>query len=103
MNGLIWRMAIDRNTGLAYIANVGGPRNGYTKRRSHGNARPVGANSGQLRALSKRERGDARRASIAEIRQGLLEGLAQTNSGDLAEGSGADAIRDAFRQARTAS
>jgi len=42
-------------------------------------------------------------AQLAEIRQGLLEGLAQAKAGDLAKGSGADAIRDAFRQARTAS
>ena len=33
------------------------------------------------------------------IRQGLLEGLAQAEAGDLAEGSGADAIRQAFGQA----
>lgn len=47
-----------------------------------------------LRLLEQEE------ARVAEIRQGLLEGLAQAQAGELAEGRGEDAIRRAFRQAR---
>ena len=39
-------------------------------------------------------------AMRAGLRQGLLEGLAHANAGDLADGSGEDAIRRAFRHAR---
>ena len=39
-------------------------------------------------------------ASVERIRKGLLEGLAQAKSGDLAEGSGEDAIARAFETAR---
>ncbi|KUP94057.1 type II toxin-antitoxin system ParD family antitoxin [Tritonibacter horizontis] len=42
-------------------------------------------------------------AQLAGIRQGLFEGLAQAKSGEFAEGSGDDAIRQAFRQARASS
>lgn len=48
-----------------------------------------------LRLLEQQE------AELADIRQGLFEGLAQAEAGDFAEGSGADAIRRAFRQARS--
>ena len=47
-----------------------------------------------LRLLEQEE------AQIAGLRQGLLEGLAHANAGDLADGSGEDAIRRAFRHAR---
>ncbi|GAW37133.1 antitoxin ParD1 [Roseovarius sp. A-2] len=50
-----------------------------------------------LRLLEQEE------AQIAGLRQGLLEGLAQAKAGQLAEGSGEDAIRRAFRKARAAS
>ena len=50
-----------------------------------------------LRLLEQEE------AQIAGLRQGLLEGLAQARAGQLAEGSGEDAIRRAFRKARAAS
>ena len=36
-----------------------------------------------------------------QIQQGLREGLAQAQAGDLAEGTGADAVRRAFARART--
>ena len=49
-----------------------------------------------LRLLEREE------AQLSEIRHGLLEGLAQAKAGDLAEGSGEDAVRRAFRQARRA-
>ena len=42
-------------------------------------------------------------AQLAGIRQGLLEGLAQAKAGDLAEGTGEDAIRRSFAKARAAS
>ena len=42
-------------------------------------------------------------AQITSIRQGLLEGLAQAKAGDLAEGSGKDAIRRAFAAAHARS
>lgn len=42
-------------------------------------------------------------AQLAGIRQGLLEGLAQARAGEFAEGSGKEAIRRAFRQARASS
>ncbi|SFH38625.1 type II toxin-antitoxin system ParD family antitoxin [Sulfitobacter dubius] len=48
-----------------------------------------------LRLLEQEE------AQITGIRQKLLEGLAQAKAGDLAEGSGKDAIRRAFTTART--
>ena len=48
-----------------------------------------------LRLLEQEE------AQRADIRQTLLEGLEQAESGDLAEGSGEDAIRRAFRGARS--
>ena len=47
-----------------------------------------------LRLLEQEE------AHLAGIRQGLLEGMAQVRAGDLAEGSGADAVRRAFAKAR---
>lgn len=50
-----------------------------------------------LRLLEQEE------AQLAGIRQGLLEGLAQAQAGEFAEGSGEDAIRRAFRQARASS
>jgi antitoxin ParD1/3/4 len=42
-------------------------------------------------------------AEFADIRNGLLEGLAQAKAGDLAAGGGEDAIRRAFERARTSS
>ncbi|MAZ22588.1 type II toxin-antitoxin system ParD family antitoxin [Roseovarius sp.] len=48
-----------------------------------------------LRLLEQEE------SQIADLRQGLLDGLAQAKAGDLAEGSGEDAIRRAFRNARS--
>ncbi|MBU3000851.1 type II toxin-antitoxin system ParD family antitoxin [Roseovarius nubinhibens] len=48
-----------------------------------------------LRLLEQEE------SQIADLRQGLLDGLAQAKTGDLAEGSGEDAIRRAFRNARS--
>ncbi len=50
-----------------------------------------------LRLLEREE------AQISDIRQGLLEGLAQAEAGDFAEGSGKDAIRRAFATARARS
>lgn len=50
-----------------------------------------------LRLLEQEE------AQFAGIRHGLLEGLAQARAGEFAEGSGVDAIRRAFRQARASS
>jgi antitoxin ParD1/3/4 len=50
-----------------------------------------------LRLLEQEE------AQITGIRQELLEGLAQAKAGDLAEGSGKDAIRRAFTTARARS
>ena len=50
-----------------------------------------------LRLLEQEE------AQIAGIRQGLLEGLAQAEAGEFAEGSGEEAVRRAFRQARASS
>lgn len=50
-----------------------------------------------LRLLEQEE------AQLAIIRQGLFEGLAQAKAGELAEGSGEDAIRRAFRRARISS
>jgi antitoxin ParD1/3/4 len=47
-----------------------------------------------LRLLEQEE------AQLAEIRQGLFEGLTQAKAGDLAEGSGEDAIRRGFENAR---
>ena len=48
-----------------------------------------------LRLLEQEE------ARLSEIRVGLLEGLAQAKAGDLAQGSGEDAIRRAFENAHT--
>lgn len=48
-----------------------------------------------LRLLEQQE------AGLLQIRQGLREGLQQARAGDLAEGSGAEAIRRAFAQARS--
>lgn len=42
-------------------------------------------------------------AQLADIRNGLLEGLAQAKAGDLAEGSGEDAVRRAFAKVRASS
>jgi antitoxin ParD1/3/4 len=42
-------------------------------------------------------------AQLADIRNGLIEGLRQADTGDLADGSGADAVRRAFARARTTS
>jgi antitoxin ParD1/3/4 len=50
-----------------------------------------------LRLLEQEE------AQLGGIRQGLFDGLAQAKTGELAEGSGEDAIRRAFRQARASS
>lgn len=48
-----------------------------------------------LRLLEREETG------LSEIRGRLQEGLAQAKSGNLAEGSGQDAIKRAFARART--
>ncbi len=48
-----------------------------------------------LRLLEQEE------AGLMQIQQGLREGLAQAQAGDLAEGTGADAVRRAFARART--
>ena len=50
-----------------------------------------------LRLLEQEE------AQLSGIRAGLLEGLAQAKAGDLAQGSGEDAIRRAFANARAPS
>ncbi len=50
-----------------------------------------------LRLLEQEE------AQLAGIREGLLEGLQQADQGDLAEGSGEDAVRRAFARARASS
>ena len=50
-----------------------------------------------LRLLEQEE------AQLARIRDDLVEGLAQAVAGDLAEGSGADAVRRAFAKARATS
>lgn len=50
-----------------------------------------------LRLLEQEE------AGISGIRVGLLEGLQQAERGELAEGSGVDAVRRAFTRARKAS
>lgn len=50
-----------------------------------------------LRLLEKEESG------LVGIRTGLLEGLQQAEVGDLADGSGEDAVRRAFAKARTTS
>lgn len=47
-----------------------------------------------LRLLEQEE------AQISGLRQGLMEGLAQARAGDLAEGTGRDAVRRAFGRAR---
>lgn len=48
-----------------------------------------------LRLLEREE------AGLMQIRAGLREGLAQAEAGDLANGSGADAVRRAFATARS--
>ncbi|WP_299507389.1 type II toxin-antitoxin system ParD family antitoxin [uncultured Roseobacter sp.] len=48
-----------------------------------------------LRLLEREE------AGLIELRNGLRQGLAQVEAGDLAEGTGADAIRRAFSKARS--
>ena len=48
-----------------------------------------------LRLLEQEE------AGLMHIREGLREGLAQAERGDFAEGTGKEAIRRAFAQART--
>ena len=48
-----------------------------------------------LRLLEREE------GQLVGIRHGLFEGLAQARAGTIADGSGQDAIRRAFRQART--
>lgn len=45
-----------------------------------------------LRLLEQQE------AGLAQIREGLAEGLAQARRGDLAQGSGAEAVARAFRR-----
>lgn len=50
-----------------------------------------------LRLLEQEE------AQLAGIRKDLFEGLAQAKAGDLAGGSGEDAIRRAFANARASS
>ncbi|WP_299749563.1 type II toxin-antitoxin system ParD family antitoxin [uncultured Tateyamaria sp.] len=50
-----------------------------------------------LRLLEQEE------AQLAGMQAGLLEGLQQVESGDLADGSGTDAVRRAFARARTTS
>lgn len=50
-----------------------------------------------LRLLEQEE------TQLADMRGGLLEGLQQAEHGDLAEGSGVDAVRRAFARARTPS
>ena len=50
-----------------------------------------------LRLLEQEE------ARLADIRGALFEGLEQAERGDLAEGSGADAVRRAFARALTTS
>ncbi|MCV6587358.1 MAG: type II toxin-antitoxin system ParD family antitoxin [Marinibacterium sp.] len=47
-----------------------------------------------LRLLEQQE------AALSEIRAGLAEGLRQAETGDLADGSGEDAVRQAFARAR---
>ncbi|SFR64370.1 type II toxin-antitoxin system ParD family antitoxin [Litoreibacter janthinus] len=48
-----------------------------------------------LRLLEREE------AGLMQIQTGLREGLAQAQAGDLAAGSGADAVRRAFARARS--
>ncbi len=50
-----------------------------------------------LRLLEQEE------AQLADIREGLLEGLQQAERSDLAEGNGEEAVRRAFARARTTS
>ncbi|MEY8838304.1 type II toxin-antitoxin system ParD family antitoxin [Cribrihabitans sp. XS_ASV171] len=50
-----------------------------------------------LRLLEQQE------AQFAGLRKGLLQGLAQAQAGEFAEGSGEDAVRRAFRKARATS
>ena len=50
-----------------------------------------------LRLLEREE------AELSGIRAGLVEGLTQAKAGDLAQGSGEDAIRRAFANARSSS
>lgn len=48
-----------------------------------------------LRLLEREE------ASLADLRSGLRQGLAQVEEDELADGSGSDAIRRAFGRARS--
>ncbi|WP_282121181.1 type II toxin-antitoxin system ParD family antitoxin [Ruegeria atlantica] len=48
-----------------------------------------------LRLLEREE------AGLVSLKQGLQEGVTQAQTGDLAEGSGSDAIRRAFARARS--
>lgn len=50
-----------------------------------------------LRLLEQEE------AQMADLRQGLVEGLEQAKRGDFADGSGEDAVRRAFSRARSTS
>ncbi|MEO0712287.1 MAG: type II toxin-antitoxin system ParD family antitoxin [Pseudomonadota bacterium] len=50
-----------------------------------------------LRLLEQEE------AELVGIRKGLLEGLQQVESGDLADGSGPEAVRRAFAKVRATS
>ncbi len=50
-----------------------------------------------LRLLEREE------AQLADLRQGLTEGIEQADRGDLAEGNGEDAVRRAFAKARATS
>lgn len=61
--------------------------------------------SGRYRNVSEAMRAGLRllereEAQLVDIRKGLLEGLQQNESGNLAEGSGEEAIRRAFARAR---
>ena len=46
------------------------------------------------------DRAERQAAEIAQIRAGILEGMAQAEAGDFAEGSGDEAIERAFVRAR---
>lgn len=48
-----------------------------------------------LRLLEQEE------AGLMQIQEGLRQGLTQAQAGDLAEGTGADAVHRAFARART--
>tara|TARA_B100000315_G_scaffold61072_1_gene55496 strand:- start:503 stop:778 length:276 start_codon:yes stop_codon:yes gene_type:complete len=48
------------------------------------------------------ERFERREAELEDIRDGVLQGLAQAEQGDFAKGTGEEAIRRAFSRARDA-